>query len=99
MTETAGPKTIAPSGAGEKPLLEVRGLSVVFDTPEGSHQVVDNVDLKVAAGRTLGLVGESGSGKSVTCLAVLPGMVIFFLSLSIAIVGDWLRDRLDPTLK
>ncbi len=32
-------------------------------------------------------------------IAVLPGMVIFFLSLSIAIVGDWLRDRLDPTLK
>ncbi len=71
MTETAGPKTIAPRVAGEELLLEVRGLSVVFDTPEGSHQVVDNVDLKVAAGRTLGLVGESGSGKSVTCLAVL----------------------------
>ncbi len=32
-------------------------------------------------------------------IAVLPGMVIFFLSLSIAIFGDWLRDRLDPTLK
>ncbi len=32
-------------------------------------------------------------------IAVLPGMVIFFLTLSIAIVGDWLRDRLDPTLK
>ncbi|MGR3290546.1 MAG: ABC transporter permease [Paracoccaceae bacterium] len=32
-------------------------------------------------------------------IAVLPGMVIFFLSLSIAIVGDWLRDRMDPTLK
>ncbi len=32
-------------------------------------------------------------------IAVLPGMVIFFLTLSIAIVGDWLRDRLDPTLR
>jgi len=32
-------------------------------------------------------------------IAVAPGMVIFFLTLSIAIVGDWLRDRLDPTLK
>ncbi len=71
MTETAGLKTISPRVAGEELLLEVRGLSVVFDTPEGSHRVVDNVDLKVAAGRTLGLVGESGSGKSVTCLAVL----------------------------
>lgn len=32
-------------------------------------------------------------------IAVMPGMVIFFLALSISIVGDWLRDRLDPTLK
>jgi peptide/nickel transport system permease protein len=32
-------------------------------------------------------------------IAVLPGMIIFFLALSISIVGDWLRDRLDPTLK
>ncbi len=71
MIETANIQTIAPGTAGEKPLLEVRGLSVVFDVPEGSHQVVDNVDLKVSAGRTLGLVGESGSGKSVTCLSVL----------------------------
>ncbi|MGR3290547.1 MAG: ABC transporter ATP-binding protein [Paracoccaceae bacterium] len=71
MTETVGPKTIAPRVAGEELLLEVHGLSVVFDTPEGSHQVADDVDLKVAAGRTLGLVGESGSGKNVTCLAVL----------------------------
>ena len=60
-----------PDVAAPTPLLEVRGLSVVFDTPDGCHQVVDNVDLKVCAGRTLGLVGESGSGKSVTCLAVL----------------------------
>ena len=32
-------------------------------------------------------------------IAVFPGMVIFFLTLSIAVIGDWLRDRLDPTLK
>tara|TARA_R110000787_G_scaffold143488_1_gene257181 strand:+ start:73024 stop:73932 length:909 start_codon:yes stop_codon:yes gene_type:complete len=31
-------------------------------------------------------------------IAVLPGMVIFLTTLSISIVGDWLRDRLDPTL-
>ncbi len=53
------------------PLFQVRDLSVVFDTPDGTVQVVDSVDLKVSAGRTLGLVGESGSGKSVTCLAAL----------------------------
>ena len=65
------PSNQKPDATTEAPLLEVRGLSVAFDTPEGVHHVVDNVDLKVCAGRTLGLVGESGSGKSVTCLAVL----------------------------
>ncbi|MCF6326707.1 MAG: ABC transporter ATP-binding protein [Devosiaceae bacterium] len=57
--------------ATDTPLFEIRDLSVVFDTPDGTVQVVDSVDLKVSAGRTLGLVGESGSGKSVTCLAAL----------------------------
>ena len=32
-------------------------------------------------------------------IAVLPGTVIFVTTLSISIVGDWLRDRLDPTLR
>jgi peptide/nickel transport system permease protein len=32
-------------------------------------------------------------------IAVLPGTVIFLTTLSVSIVGDWLRDRLDPTLR
>jgi peptide/nickel transport system permease protein len=32
-------------------------------------------------------------------IAVLPGTIIFLTTLSISIVGDWLRDRLDPTLR
>ena len=32
-------------------------------------------------------------------IAVLPGSIIFFTTLSISIIGDWLRDKLDPTLK
>ena len=31
-------------------------------------------------------------------IAILPGIMIFLTTLSISIVGDWLRDRLDPTL-
>jgi len=60
-----------PDALHENPLLEVRDLSVVFDMPEGTVEVVDSVSLKVSAGRTLGLVGESGSGKSITFLAAL----------------------------
>lgn len=31
-------------------------------------------------------------------MAVLPGLVTFLATLSISLIGDWLRDRLDPTL-
>lgn len=31
-------------------------------------------------------------------IAVVPGLVIFLTSLSMSIFGDWLRDRLDPTV-
>jgi peptide/nickel transport system permease protein len=44
-----------------------------------------------------------GAGRSHLILAwwiaMFPGLTIFFTTLSISIVGDWLRDRLDPTLK
>ena len=32
-------------------------------------------------------------------IAVWPGLVIFAITLSMSIVGDWLRDRLDPMLR
>lgn len=31
-------------------------------------------------------------------IAVLPGITIFFATLAMSILGDWVRDRLDPTL-
>ncbi len=55
----------------EARLLEVRDLSVAFDTGAGSFNAVEGVDLTVAPGEVLGVVGESGSGKSVSVLAVL----------------------------
>jgi peptide/nickel transport system permease protein len=31
-------------------------------------------------------------------IAVIPGTIIFLATLSISLIGDWLRDKLDPTL-
>ncbi len=51
------------------PVLDIRQLTVTFDTPDGPVQAVKGVDLHVARGECLGVVGESGSGKSQTFLS------------------------------
>src|SRR5581483_11573365 len=54
-----------------QPLLDVHDLTVEFTTRRGIVKAVQNVDISVAKGETLGIVGESGSGKSVTSYAVM----------------------------
>ncbi|MEF2071277.1 ABC transporter ATP-binding protein [Consotaella aegiceratis] len=60
------------------PLLSVRGLTTRFDVPSGllgrvKHRVhaVEQIDLDIWPGETLGLVGESGCGKSTTGRSLL----------------------------
>ena len=57
-------------GRNAEHLLEVRGLSTHFFTPDGIVQAVDDVSFDVGYGETLGLVGESGCGKSVSALSI-----------------------------
>ena len=52
-------------------LLEVDGLNVTFDTPDGPLQAIQNVSFQLDSGQTLGIVGESGSGKSVSTQALV----------------------------
>jgi len=52
-------------------LLEIKNLSVCFDTSDGLVRAVDGVSLNVGRGEVVALVGGSGSGKTVTALSVL----------------------------
>ncbi len=52
-------------------LLEVKNLTVSFETEDGVVQAVDAVSYAVDRGQALGIVGESGSGKSVSSLTVM----------------------------
>jgi peptide/nickel transport system ATP-binding protein len=53
------------------PLLDIHDLTVEFATRRGTVRAVEQVDLSLAKGETVGIVGESGSGKSVTSYAVM----------------------------
>ncbi|QDL38805.1 dipeptide ABC transporter ATP-binding protein [Rhodoferax sediminis] len=63
------PTKVAAAGASH--VLDVRDLSVRFETRERSVDAVRGLSFHVDAGETLAIVGESGSGKSVSSLAIM----------------------------
>lgn len=52
-------------------LLEVKNLSVGFQTPAGEVQAVRDVSFSLKQGEVLAIVGESGCGKSVLCKTIM----------------------------
>lgn len=52
-------------------LLDIKNLTVSFETSTGPFKAVDGIDITVDKGEVLAIVGESGSGKSVGMLAVM----------------------------
>ena len=53
------------------PLLSVENLSLEFRTRSGVVRALENINLEVFRGETVGVVGESGSGKSVTAYTIM----------------------------
>ncbi len=52
-------------------MLEIKNLTVEFQTEDERVKAVKSLNLSIPKGKTVGLVGESGSGKSVTSLAIM----------------------------
>jgi peptide/nickel transport system ATP-binding protein len=60
---------VSSTGPGPDPVVEVR--DVVKTYRRGREPVLQGVDLRVPAGRTVAIVGESGAGKSTLVRALL----------------------------
>jgi phospholipid/cholesterol/gamma-HCH transport system ATP-binding protein len=54
-----------------EPIIEIRGLTSAFDTPEHRFVVHENLDLTILRGEVLAIVGGSGSGKTVLLRQIL----------------------------
>lgn len=52
-------------------ILTVEGLSLSLRSDGRDLKILDDVDLTLRRGETLGVVGESGSGKSMTALSIM----------------------------
>jgi len=52
-------------------VLDIRNLSVHFETRNGNVQALRNLSLKIKPEETLGIAGESGSGKSTLAYAIM----------------------------
>ena len=67
---------------GEKNLLEIKGLNVVYKVEDGVVYAVNDLNLVVHNKETLGFVGETGAGKTTTAMSIMrlipspPGKIV-----------------------
>lgn len=54
-----------------EPILQLKNLSISFDSPSGEIEAVRDVNLSLQKGEILAIVGESGCGKTVMSQSVL----------------------------
>ena len=52
-------------------LLEVKNLSIAFESERGLSRAVDDISFTIPRGSCVGIVGESGCGKSVTAMSLV----------------------------
>lgn len=54
-----------------EPIIEIRNLSVDFQTNSGTLRAVSNVTMDIGRGEIVGIIGESGSGKTTLISSIL----------------------------
>ncbi|MBM7872208.1 peptide/nickel transport system ATP-binding protein [Clostridium pascui] len=63
-------------------LLDIKNLTIHYKTDDGIVYAVDDLDLSLGYGETLGFVGETGAGKTTTALGIMqlipnpPGKIV-----------------------
>jgi peptide/nickel transport system ATP-binding protein len=82
-------------------LLEVDGLSTVYQTERGTIRAVQDVSFGIEKGEVLGIVGESGCGKTTVAMSLLrlikpPGKIV---SGSVRFEGENLFARKRATMR
>lgn len=71
-----------------KNLLDIKNLTIHYGTDSGTVYAVDNLNLDIGYGETLGFVGETGAGKTTTALGIMqlipnpPGKIIRSVNLN-----------------
>jgi len=73
MDASAAQKLMPESGgkaSAPEATIEVKGLSLSFDTADGPVQALSNVDLRIARGEFVSFIGPSGCGKTTLLRAV-----------------------------
>ena len=84
-----GPQPVPPG----VPLVSLRGLEKVFETPAGKMYVLRRITFDIAAGDFVSIMGPSGAGKS-TLLSIL-GMLDHHWSGEYWFVGEAVH-RMNP---
>jgi peptide/nickel transport system ATP-binding protein len=83
-------------------LLEIQDLTIQYVTDSGTVHAVENLNLQLGRGETLGFVGETGAGKTTTALGIMrlipspPGVV---KSGKILFEGQNLLDKSEPEMR
>lgn len=71
-------------------IVEVKGMSKVYESQSGASRVLDRVNICIRRGEFVGIVGDSGSGKT-TLLNLLGGMDSVSEG-TITVAGDVISD-------